>query len=238
MRYGTVPGIAKPISRLVQGTVMIRSHVEAASFQLLDDVFALGCNTFDSAHIYAQGDCERTLGRWIHQRGVRDQVVLSTKFGFDIDLNTGERRGGVNSQPEHIRQVVDAQLRRLRTDRIDLLYLHARSDTTTPLEDTLATAEWLVESGKVRAIASYGHTAAQLVEAEGQPSTAAPHREPVGGEPQREAEPRQGHSHPAHSTDESGSQRSGCWLCGADHPEHAGHQSDHPSCSGSGDRVY
>jgi aryl-alcohol dehydrogenase-like predicted oxidoreductase len=74
--------------------------------------------------------------------------VVSTKFGFDIDLATGARRGGVNSRPAHIRQVVEAQLRRLRTDRIDLLYQH-RVDPNVPIEDVAGTIKDLVRQGKV-----------------------------------------------------------------------------------------
>ena len=90
---------------------------------------------------------EELLGEAL--QGLRDRVVLCTKFGFDIDLQTGERRGGVNSRPEHIRQVVDAQLRRLRTDRIDLLYQH-RVDPQVPIEDVAGTMKDLAAQGKVR----------------------------------------------------------------------------------------
>jgi aryl-alcohol dehydrogenase-like predicted oxidoreductase len=75
--------------------------------------------------------------------------VVSTKFGFDIDPATGARRGGTNSRPDHIRQVVEAQLRRLRTDRIDLLYQH-RVDPQVPIEDVAGTMKDLIGQGKVR----------------------------------------------------------------------------------------
>jgi aryl-alcohol dehydrogenase-like predicted oxidoreductase len=107
----------------------------------------LGVTLFDTAEAYGPFMSEELLGEAL--QGLRDRVVLSTKFGFDIDLNTGRRRGGVNSQPEHIRQVVDAQLRRLRTDRIDLLYQH-RVDPKVPIEDVAGTIMDLVSRGKVR----------------------------------------------------------------------------------------
>ncbi len=78
---------------------------------------------------------------------LRDQVVIATKFGFDIDPRTGERHG-LNSRPEHIRQVVDASLRRLRTDHIDLLYQH-RGDPAVPIEDVAGTVRDLIRGGKV-----------------------------------------------------------------------------------------
>ena len=79
MQYGRVPGIEKPISRLVQGTVMINSNELDKSFALLDEIHSLGCNTFDTAHVYGNGDGERTLGRWIHERDIRDEIVIITK---------------------------------------------------------------------------------------------------------------------------------------------------------------
>src|SRR5919108_729335 len=73
MKYGKVPGVNKPISRLVQGTVMIKSSEMEQSFTLLDEVYELGCTTFDTAHGYGQGDCERTVGRWVRERGLREK---------------------------------------------------------------------------------------------------------------------------------------------------------------------
>ena len=79
MQYGHVPGIDKPVSRLVQGSVMVSTRDLEGSFRLLDAIFALGCNTFDTAHVYGQGDNERAMGRWVHERGIRDQVVIIGK---------------------------------------------------------------------------------------------------------------------------------------------------------------
>ncbi len=119
----------------------------SAAIALIKRAVDLGVTLFDTAEAYGPFMSEELLGEAL--QGVRDQVVVSTKFGFDIDLKTGERRGGVNSQPEHIRQVVDAQLRRLRTDRIDLLYQH-RVDPKVPIEDVAGTIKDLVAQGKVR----------------------------------------------------------------------------------------
>jgi aryl-alcohol dehydrogenase-like predicted oxidoreductase len=119
----------------------------SAAIALIKRAVDLGVTLFDTAEAYGPFMSEELLGEAL--QGIRDRVVVSTKFGFDIDLNTGERRGGVNSQPEHIRQVVDAQLRRLRTDRIDLLYQH-RVDPKVPIEDVAGTIKDLVTQGKVR----------------------------------------------------------------------------------------
>ena len=119
----------------------------SAAIGLIRRAVDLGVTLIDTAEAYGPFMSEELLGEAL--QGIRDRVVLSTKFGFDIDLQTGQRRGGVNSQPEHIRQVVDAQLRRLRTDRIDLLYQH-RVDPRVPIEDVAGTMKDLAAQGKVR----------------------------------------------------------------------------------------
>lgn len=77
-----------------------------------------GVTLFDTAEAYGPFTNERLLGEAL--KPVRDKVVIATKFGFDIDLETGERRGGTNSRPDHVRAVADASLKRLQTDRLDL----------------------------------------------------------------------------------------------------------------------
>jgi len=119
----------------------------SAAIALIKRAVDLGVALFDTAEAYGPFMSEEVLGEAL--QGIRDRVVLSTKFGFNIDLNTGERRGGLNSQPDHIRQVVDAQLRRLRTDHLDLLYQH-RVDPKVPIEDVAGTIKDLVTRGKVR----------------------------------------------------------------------------------------
>ncbi|MGO8657703.1 aldo/keto reductase, partial [Rhizobium ruizarguesonis] len=87
---------------------------------------------FDTAEAYGPFANEELVGKALAP--IRDQVVIATKFGFDIDQQTGERRGGTNSRPEHIKAVADACLRRLKTDSIDLFYQH-RVDPDVPIED-------------------------------------------------------------------------------------------------------
>jgi aryl-alcohol dehydrogenase-like predicted oxidoreductase len=107
----------------------------------------LGVNFFDTAEVYGPFMSEELLGDAL-QGSRRHGAVISTKFGFDVDPVTGARRGGVNSRPAHIRQAVEAQLRRLRTDRIDLLYQH-RVDPNVPIEDVVGTIKDLIRQGKV-----------------------------------------------------------------------------------------
>ncbi|HZE33418.1 MAG TPA: aldo/keto reductase [Actinoallomurus sp.] len=105
----------------------------------------LGCDFLDTAEAYGPFENEKLLGRAL--QGRRDQVVLATKFGMGI-LPSGERRG-LNSRPEHIREVLDQMLQRLDTDHVDLLYQH-RVDPDVPIEDVAGTVGELVGAGKVR----------------------------------------------------------------------------------------
>ncbi|MDY0909227.1 aldo/keto reductase [Microbacterium sp. CFBP9034] len=128
-----------------------------SSHDILDTYVELGGNAVHTSDSFAAGRSEHIIGQWLHSRGLRDEIVLAVRVGGHAD-NPG--LGSVN-----LIRAVEASLTRLRTDRIDVLYLDAGSDSASALEDTLATAEWLVESGKVRAIGAFGFTAAQLVEA-------------------------------------------------------------------------
>lgn len=105
-----------------------------------------GVTLIDTAEVYGPFLSEDIVGDAL--KGIRDKVVLETKFGMNVDLKTGKRLGGLNSRPEHIKQVVEAQLRRLKTDRIDILLQH-RVDPQVPIEDVAGTVKDLVAAGKV-----------------------------------------------------------------------------------------
>lgn len=117
---------------------------ERESIATLQRAIALGCTFLDTAEVYGPYTNEELLGRAL--KGRRDQVTLATKFGFRIENG---QTTGVNSRPEHIRRVVDESLRRLQTDRIDLLYQH-RVDPAVPIEEVAGTVGELVRAGKVR----------------------------------------------------------------------------------------
>lgn len=104
-----------------------------------------GVTFFDTAETYGPFTNEKIVGEALAP--VRDQVVIATKFGHDIDLETGRRLGGLNSRPDHIKAAVDGMLRRLRTDRIDLLYQH-RVDPDVPMEDVAGAVKDLIRQGK------------------------------------------------------------------------------------------
>jgi aryl-alcohol dehydrogenase-like predicted oxidoreductase len=105
-----------------------------------------GVTFFDTAETYGPFTNEELVGEALAP--VRDQVVIATKFGFVFDLETGQRRG-LNSRPEHIKQVVEASLKRLKTDVIDLFYQH-RVDPTVPIEDVAGAIKDLIAEGKVK----------------------------------------------------------------------------------------
>ena len=105
-----------------------------------------GVTFFDTAEAYGPHECERILGEAIAP--FRDKVVITSKFGWNIDLETGERKPGLNSRPDRIKLAVDGMLKRLRTDRIDLLYQH-RVDPEVPIEDVAGAVQDLMDQGKV-----------------------------------------------------------------------------------------
>jgi aryl-alcohol dehydrogenase-like predicted oxidoreductase len=119
---------------------------ERESIATIHRALELGCNFLDTAEVYGPFANEELVGRAI--KGRRRGVVLATKFGFRIDINQGSPNG-VDSRPAHIREVVDASLRRLDTDYIDLLYQH-RVDPAVPIEDVVGAMGDLVQQGKVR----------------------------------------------------------------------------------------
>lgn len=131
------------MSRTYQTTIPTRSEM----FRIIRTAFDHGVTFFDAAEAYGPHEVERILGEGVAP--FRDKVVITSKFGWNIDLETGARRPGLNSQPEHIKLAVEGMLKRLRTDRIDLLYQH-RVDPAVPIEDVAGAVRDLMRQGKVR----------------------------------------------------------------------------------------
>jgi len=121
---------------------------ERESIATIHRAIELGCTFLDTAEAYGPYKNEELLARALKQlKGGRDRVVIATKFGFKFDANG--RIAGLDSRPAHIREAVEGSLRRLATDRIDLLYQH-RVDPAVPIEDVVGTMAELVREGKVR----------------------------------------------------------------------------------------
>ncbi|TAY88001.1 aldo/keto reductase [Rhizobium leguminosarum] len=119
----------------------------AEMIDLLRTAVERGMDFFDTAEVYGPWTNEEMVGEALAP--VRDKVKIATKFGWDIDQETGEHRGGVNSKPAQIRSAIEGSLKRLRTDHIDLYYQH-RVDPDVPMEDVAGTVGELIAEGKVR----------------------------------------------------------------------------------------
>jgi aryl-alcohol dehydrogenase-like predicted oxidoreductase len=130
------------MSRTYQTTVPYRPEM----INIIRAAFDRGITYFDTAEAYGPHECERILGEAIQP--FRNKVVITSKFGWNIDLETGVRRPGLNSKPEHIKLAVEGSLKRLHTDRIDLLYQH-RVDPQVPIEDVAGAVKDLMAQGKV-----------------------------------------------------------------------------------------
>jgi aryl-alcohol dehydrogenase-like predicted oxidoreductase len=130
------------MSRTYQTTIPTRSEM----FHIIRTAFDHGVTFFDAAEAYGPHEVERILGEGVAP--FRDKVVITSKFGWNIDQKTGQRLPGLNSRPEHVQVVVEGMLKRLRTDRIDLLYQH-RVDPQVPIEDVAGAVQQLMKQGKV-----------------------------------------------------------------------------------------
>lgn len=138
---------------------------EATSFSLLDAWLDAGMNFVDTADVYSRwvpghagGESEAIIGKWLKRSGRRQQLVLATKVGKDMG------GGKVGLRPEYIRKAVDASLKRLQTDYIDLYQSHD-DDANVPLAEVLGTFGELISEGKVRAIGASNYSAPRLAEA-------------------------------------------------------------------------
>lgn len=143
MQYGQVVGIEKPISRLVQGSMMIGTKEYERSAELLDEIFAMGCNCFDTAHVYGNGDVERAFGRWVKERGNRDKLVI---LGKGAHHNQDRKR----VTPFDITADIFDTLARMQVDSIDLYLLH-RDDPDLPVGPIVEVLNEHKAAGRIRA---------------------------------------------------------------------------------------
>lgn len=157
MEYGTVTGIDKPVSRLVQGTIPLTEGDLAGSLALLDAVYEHGCRTFDTAHGYGGGACERVLGRWVNERGVRDEVVILGKGAHPYD-------GRVRVTPDDITSDLNESLQRMNVDFIDLYVLH-RDNPAAPVGPIVDILNEHKRAGKIGEFGGSNWSTARIAEA-------------------------------------------------------------------------
>jgi aryl-alcohol dehydrogenase-like predicted oxidoreductase len=157
-------GIEVPVIML-GGNIFGWTVDEAASFRLLDAAFDAGLNFIDTADVYSRwipghkgGESETIIGKWFARSGKRGQVVIATKAGMDM----GDGKQGL--APKYIAEAVEASLRRLQTDHIDLFQSH-KDDEQTPLDETLAAYDRLIKEGKIRFIGASNYKGVRLREA-------------------------------------------------------------------------
>jgi len=168
MEYGSIPGVGKPVSRLVLGTMII-SHKDPSppgeeypylglkgSFDLLDAVFENGGNAFDTAHGYGMGASELGLGLWMKERGNRDRVVIITKGGV--------RRAKPRITPGFLDADLYDSLRRLQTDYIDV-YLFHHDDPSAPVGPLVEALNEHLRAGRIHAFGGSNFTHQRIAEA-------------------------------------------------------------------------
>jgi aryl-alcohol dehydrogenase-like predicted oxidoreductase len=157
MEYITIPGCSKPVSRLIQGSDFFREDVYDKVCSVLDQFVAAGGNTIDTAYVYCGGESELAIGRWMEERGNREDVVILTKGAH-------HNAEGPRVNREAIAADLEISLARLRTDYIDLYALH-RDDPEVPVSHIIDALNEHITAGRIRAIGGSNWTTARLQEA-------------------------------------------------------------------------
>lgn len=157
MHYARIPGLAKPVSRVVLGTMIINRGERERSEALLDAAVELGVTTLDTAHVYAGGESERAIGEWMEKRGNREQLVILAKGCHP----NGDR---ARATPYDIGADLLDTLARLKTDHVDLWVLH-RDDTRVPVGPLVEALNEHLRAGRVRAFGGSNWTHQRLAEA-------------------------------------------------------------------------
>ena len=157
MEYAYIQGVEKPVSRLVQGTMLFNTSDLEAEFALLDSVLAAGFTTLDTGHVYGGGESERTLGRWIEARGNREQLVIISKSAHH---NIDRKR----VTPFDIASDIHDSLARLRVDYVDLHLLH-RDDPSQPVGPIVEALNEHRAAGRIRAFGGSNWRAERIEEA-------------------------------------------------------------------------
>ena len=157
MKYGEISGVKKRVSRIVQGTGFIATKDKGDMFQLMDAAFAAGINTFDTAHVYGQGEVERIFGQWMKDRQNREEIVLIAKGAHH---NADRRR----VTPFDIESDIHDSMARLNTDYFDIYMLH-RDDPNAPVGAIMETLHAYQQKGIIGVYGVSNWTTARIQEA-------------------------------------------------------------------------
>ncbi len=158
IRFG---GTGLKVAPLAFGTMTIGDRLDrGAAFKVLNCAVERGVNFFDCANMYNAGEAERIVGAWIKERGLRDQIVLSSKVRYEV----GDDPLSIGLTPKVVMREIQRSLERLQTDYIDIYFLH-QADDDTPIELTLRCVDDLISSGKVRYLGMSNFAAWQVVQA-------------------------------------------------------------------------
>jgi aryl-alcohol dehydrogenase-like predicted oxidoreductase len=161
MKYRRLGRSGLKISEIVLGTMNFGNPTDKSeSFRIIDAAVSAGVNLFDCADVYAEGETERILGEAFSRNGKRHEVFITSK----VFMRTGERPNDAGNSKHHILAACESSLRRLKTDYIDIYFLH-RTDFDVPQEETLSALDLLVRQGKVRHIGCSTHPPWRVVEA-------------------------------------------------------------------------
>ncbi len=158
MKYGRVKGLNKDISRLVQGCMMLQDQAPEEGMAVLDAVWEVGIRAFDSAHVYGGGGCDRVLGRWIRERGVRDSAVIISKGSH----HNSERK---RVTPQDMEDDLNESLERMQLPTTDIWMFH-RDDPAVPVEPLLEKANQWLEEKRVAVVGCSNWTVSRLQEAQ------------------------------------------------------------------------
>ena len=161
MKYRRLGRSGLMISEIVLGTMNFGNPTDKAeSFRIIDAALSAGINLFDCADVYAEGESEKILGEAFSRNGKRPEVFITSK----VFMRTGEGPNDAGNSKHHILASCESSLRRLKTDYLDIYFLH-RTDFDVPQEETLAALDLLVRQGKVRHIGCSTHPPWRVVEA-------------------------------------------------------------------------
>jgi aryl-alcohol dehydrogenase-like predicted oxidoreductase len=157
MKYGSVAGVDKKVSRICQGSIMFTEEKLDEAFALMDAAYEIGINCIDSAWIYGGGDCERCVGKWVKARGIRDEFVM-----FDKGAHPMEEFGRIT--PEMITSELNDCLERLGFDYIDIFCLH-RDDLSIPVDEMVDVLNEHKEAGLINAFGGSNWSADRIRQA-------------------------------------------------------------------------